>query len=137
VSVLFSLYPPPKDAVIQKPKKNKPVPDFPIRRNEAVPQIQEQGSEAWKEQQGYHQRSLDEVVMFRYKTLFSGELNARTIDNQRTEVKLKCLLLTRFQEIGMPVSYKVQKAVWFITLLWLLGRAVLWTRCNNVVSKTK
>ncbi|KAA6338943.1 hypothetical protein EZS27_013100 [termite gut metagenome] len=100
--------PPPKDAVIQKPKKNKPVPDFLIQRNEAVSQIQEQGAKAWKEQQGYHRRSLNEVVMFRYKTIFSGELNARTMDNQTTEVKLKCLLLNKFKEIGMPVSYQVQ-----------------------------
>ncbi|KAA6315845.1 hypothetical protein EZS27_033754, partial [termite gut metagenome] len=63
---------------------------------------------AWKEQQGYHRRSLNEVVMFRYKTIFSGELNARTIENQTTEVKLKCLLLNKFKETGMPVSCKVQ-----------------------------
>jgi hypothetical protein len=30
------------------------------------------------------------------------------MDNQTTEVKLKCLLLNKFKEIGMPVSYKVQ-----------------------------
>jgi hypothetical protein len=105
---IIQTIPPPKDAVIQKPKKNKPVPDFLIQRNEAVSQIQEQGAKAWKEQQGYHRRSLNEVVMFRYKTIFSGELNARTMDNQTTEVKLKCLLLNKFKKIVMPVSYKVQ-----------------------------
>ncbi|KAA6320461.1 hypothetical protein EZS27_029773 [termite gut metagenome] len=105
---IIQTIPPPKDAVIQKPKKNKPVPEFPIRRNEAVSQIQKQGSKVWKEQQGYHQESLNEVVRFRYQTIFSGELDVRTMDNQTTEVKLKCLLLTKFKRIGMPVSYKVQ-----------------------------
>ncbi|KAA6321854.1 hypothetical protein EZS27_028543, partial [termite gut metagenome] len=90
---IIQTIPPPKDAVIHKLKKSKPVPDFLIQRNEAVSQIQEQVSKAWKEQQGYHQGSLNEVVMFRYKTIFSGELDARTIENQTTEVKLKCLLL--------------------------------------------
>ncbi|KAA6324934.1 hypothetical protein EZS27_025798 [termite gut metagenome] len=105
---IIQTIPPPKDAVIHKPKRNKPVREFLIQRNEAVSQIQEQGAKAWKGQQGYHQRSLNEVVMFRYKTIFSGEVNARTIENQTTEVKLKCLLLNKFKETGMPLSYKVQ-----------------------------
>ncbi|KAA6329136.1 hypothetical protein EZS27_022028 [termite gut metagenome] len=84
---IIQTIPPPRDAVIHKPKRNKPVREFPIQRNEAVSRIQAQGSRAWKEQQGYHRRSLNEVVMFRYKTIFSGELNARTIENQTTEVK--------------------------------------------------
>jgi hypothetical protein len=52
-------------------------------------------------------RSLNEVVMFRYKTIFGGELKAGTVKNQTTEVKLKCLLLNKFTEIGLPDSYKI------------------------------
>ncbi|KAA6335579.1 hypothetical protein EZS27_016212 [termite gut metagenome] len=48
--------PPPKDAIIQKPKRNKPVSEFLIQRNEAVSQIQEQAQRF-----EYHQRSLNEV----------------------------------------------------------------------------
>jgi hypothetical protein len=59
------------------------------------------------EVQGYHQRSLNETVMFRYKTIFGGELKARMAANQTAEVILKCLLLNTFRETGMPDFYKV------------------------------
>jgi hypothetical protein len=49
----------------------------------------------------------NEAVMFRYKTVFGGEMKARTAANQTAEVKLKCLLLNTFRETGMPDSYKV------------------------------
>jgi hypothetical protein len=89
-------------------KKKKPLPEHLIRRNEAVKYIQEHGSGKWKEKQGYHRRSLNKVVMFRYKTVFGGgELMARTKENQTTEVKLKCLLLNKFTGTGMPDAYKV------------------------------
>ncbi|KAA6334961.1 hypothetical protein EZS27_016769 [termite gut metagenome] len=45
--------------------------------------------------------------MFRYKTIFGGKLDARTFENQKTEVKLKCLTLKTFIGIGMPDAYKV------------------------------
>ncbi|MDR1274341.1 MAG: hypothetical protein LBK12_07310, partial [Odoribacteraceae bacterium] len=85
----------------------KPVPGHLIQRNETIEYIQEHGVKKWKQESGYHQRSLNEVVMFRYKTVFGGELDARLIENQTTEVKLKCLLLNKFTGMGMPDSYKV------------------------------
>ena len=45
--------------------------------------------------------------MFRFKKIFGGELDARTMENQRTEILLKCMILNKFTEIGMPISYKV------------------------------
>jgi hypothetical protein len=45
--------------------------------------------------------------MFRDKTVFGGELKARTATNQTAEVKLKYLLLNIFRETGMLDSYKV------------------------------
>jgi hypothetical protein len=62
----------PKNAVIQKMKGKKPLPDYLIQRNRAVEYINKDGSKSWKEQR----RSLNEVVMFRYKTIFGGELEA-------------------------------------------------------------
>jgi hypothetical protein len=56
--------PPPKNAVIQKAKGKKPLPDYLIQRNRAVEYINKHGSKSWKEQHGYHRRSLNEVVMF-------------------------------------------------------------------------
>jgi hypothetical protein len=99
--------PPPKNAVVTLPKKKKPVPEHLKQRNEAIEYIHKAGSKSWKEKEGYHQRSLNEVVMFRYKTIFGGELKARKIESQSTEVKLKCMLLNQFTRMGMPDSYKV------------------------------
>jgi hypothetical protein len=99
--------PPQKNAVIRLPKKGKPVPGHLIQRNETVEYIQKHGIKKWKQERGYHQRSLNEVVMFRYKTIFGGELDARLIENQTTEIKLKCLLLNKFTGMGMPNSYKI------------------------------
>ncbi|KAA6324234.1 hypothetical protein EZS27_026417 [termite gut metagenome] len=45
--------------------------------------------------------------MFRYKSLFGGESDAGTVENQKTEVKLKCLTLNKFIGIGMPDAYIV------------------------------
>jgi hypothetical protein len=101
------IVPPPNNAVIQKEKKDKPLPGYLIQRNQAVEFIQKHGSKQWKIENGYHKRSLNEVGMFRYKTIFGGELDARKTENQITEVRLKCLLLNKYTGIGMPDSYKV------------------------------
>ena len=97
----------PKNAVIQKDSKKKALPDYLIQRNQAVEEINRHGTKFWKEEKGYHRWSLNEVVMFRYMTIFGGKLDARTLKNQASEVKLKCLVLNKFIGIGMPDSYKV------------------------------
>ncbi len=99
--------PPPKNGVVTLPKKRKPVGEHLKQRNQAIEYIQKEGLNSWKEKEGYHQRSLNEVVMFRYKTIFGGELKARKIENQINEVKLNCMLLNKFTGMGMPHSYKV------------------------------
>lgn len=99
--------PPLKTAVVQKAKKGKVLPDYLVQRNQAVEYIQEYDSKRWKQENGYHQKSLNEVAMFRYKTIFGGELNARKKTNQVTEARLKCMLLNKFTGIGMPDSYKI------------------------------
>jgi hypothetical protein len=97
----------PKNGVATLPKKKKPVPEHLKQRNQAIEYIQKEGLNAWKEKEKYHQRSLNEVVMFKYKTIFGGELKARKMENQITEVKLKCILLNKFTGMGLPNSYKI------------------------------
>ncbi|KAA6313684.1 hypothetical protein EZS27_035580 [termite gut metagenome] len=106
-SGIEQIIPPPKNAVIQKANGKKPLPDYLMQRNGAVEYINKHGLESWKKQNSYHRRSLNEVVMFRYKTIFNGKLDARTFENQKTEVKIKCLTLNKFIGIGMPHAYKV------------------------------
>ena len=98
---------PPKDAVTQKGARKKPAENYLGQRNQAIGYINEHGREAWKIQTGYHRRNLNEVVMFRYKTTFGGELNARKIENQSSEVKIKYLILNKYALLGLPDSYKV------------------------------
>jgi hypothetical protein len=99
--------PPPKNAIIRKSENNEPLPEHIIKRNEAVEYVKKQGLKQWKTQHCYHKRSLNETVMFRFKKIFGGELDARIMENQRTEILLKCMILNTFTGIGMPISYKV------------------------------
>ncbi|MDR1645919.1 MAG: hypothetical protein LBS05_08915 [Tannerellaceae bacterium] len=97
-----------RNGVVTRPKKEIPVPEHLIQRNQAIEYVEKEGLAAWKEKEKYHRRSLNEVVMFRYKTIFTGEFKARKIENQTTEVKLKCMLLNKFTGIGVSDSYKVR-----------------------------
>jgi hypothetical protein len=101
------IIPPPKDAVVRRGTKEKPLPAYLQQRNQAVAFIQQQDSKAWKIKEGYHQRSLSEIVMFRYKNTFTAQMKARKMENQKTEVELKCKILNRFRQQGMPWAYKV------------------------------
>lgn len=98
------IIPPPKDAILQKGSKKKPVKEYLQQRNQAVEFIQTHDRKAWKIKEGYHQRSLNEVSMFRYKTTFTASMSARKIDNQQTEVALKCKILNLFNKQGMPLA---------------------------------
>lgn len=100
------IIPPPKDAVVHKGTKRKPVKAYLRQRNEAVEFIEGHGRKQWKIKEGYHQRSLNEVAIWRYKTSFTHQLSARKIENQQTEVALKCKILNSFRHQGMPLSYK-------------------------------
>ncbi len=105
-SEVKQIIPPPKDAIVQKGTKKKPVKEYLQQRNQAVAFIWEHGREQWKIKEGYHARSLNEVVMFRYKATFTANLSARKIENQQTEVALKCKVLNIFNKQGMPLAYK-------------------------------
>lgn len=102
------IIPPPKDAVVRKASKKKPVPAFLQERNQVVEYMQAHGREAWKEESGYHKRSLNEVAMFRFKTCFTAQLRAHKLEHQQTEALLKCVILNRHTKLGMPRSYKVE-----------------------------
>lgn len=100
------IIPPPKDAVLQVATKRKPLRDFLQQRNQAVAFMENHSRKEWKVQQGYHQRSRNEVAMFRFKTSFTHQLNARKIASQQTEVKVKCKILNAYRQGGMPLAYK-------------------------------
>ncbi|MBL1209358.1 IS5 family transposase [Geminocystis sp. GBBB08] len=76
-------------------------------RNRNIERIEEIGRKEWKEESGYHRRSISETTMFRLKTIFGGKLSSRDFDNQAVELFVKCLLLNKMIQIAKPDSYIV------------------------------
>ena len=77
----------------------------PLARDENLRAIRGKGRKRWKQEIGYHQRSLAENTMFRIKTLFGSRLNARLFESQTTETLIRCNALNRMTRLGMPDSY--------------------------------
>jgi hypothetical protein len=97
--------PPRKDAAMWQddPQSGEVHP-----RNRVLERIDEVGRQQWKQESGYHRRSLAETTMFRFKTIFGGTLRRRRFDNQAVELFLKCAALNRMIQLGKPVSDKVE-----------------------------
>jgi hypothetical protein len=79
----------------------------PHPRDENLRQIRKTSRTRWKEQTGYHVRSLVENTMFRLKTILGDRLNARLFPQQRTEAAIKARILNHMWQLGMPQSYAV------------------------------
>lgn len=79
----------------------------PHPRDENLRHIRRTSRKRWKEAVGYHVRSLAETAIFRFKTIFGDRLDARLLAQQKTEVLLKCAILNRMRELGMPDAYPV------------------------------
>jgi Transposase DDE domain len=77
-------------------------------RNQVLERIEGVGRQQWKQESGYHRRSLAETTMFRFKSIFGGTLRRRRFDNQAVELFLKCAALNRMIQLGKPDSHKVE-----------------------------
>lgn len=78
-----------------------------LKRDENLRSIRKHGRKAWKQESGYHVRSLSETIMFRLKTIFGDELSARLIETQTTQALIRCAALNKMTHLGMPQAYKV------------------------------
>jgi hypothetical protein len=96
--------PPQKNAKIKQHKNNQ---DPPLSRDEIIREIRKIGRKKWKEQNGYHRRSIAETTMFRFKRIFGDKLRAISIDRQAVETFIKCNILNKITSLGMPDSYAV------------------------------
>lgn len=76
-------------------------------RDENLRSIRKSGRKKWKQESNYHRRSLAETTVLRYKTIFGEKSQSRKIENQFTEMFIKCATLNRITHLGMPDSYKV------------------------------
>ena len=67
----------------------------PHPRDTNIRGVRKQGRKRWKKQVGYHQRSLAETGMYRFKQLFGATLVSRKFNQQNTEVHLWCRMIIR------------------------------------------
>ena len=66
------------------------------------------GRKKWKQQSGYHRRSLAETAMARFKRIIGPQLQAREWAWQKVEVQIGCAILNRMTQLGIPKSYKIE-----------------------------
>ena len=60
------------------------------------------GRAKWKNETGYHERSLVETNMFRIKSPFGDRLSCRTIKNQVAQINIRAMLLNMWTNKWMP-----------------------------------
>jgi hypothetical protein len=82
----------------------------PLDRDEHLRRIRRVGRKRWKEEVDYHERSLAETTVYRFKDIFGPSLSARNDAAREAEVRIKVAALNRMTELGMPESYLVQAA---------------------------
>jgi hypothetical protein len=76
-------------------------------RDENLRRIRQVGRKKWKQEIGYHRRSLAETQMFRIKTIFGERVSARRFARQATQMLVRCAALNTMTHQGMPDSYAV------------------------------
>ena len=99
-----AVVPPRRDAKIQR-HGNRSGPR--LARDENLRRIRKVGRAAWKEESGYHKRSLGETAMFRMKTIFGDGVASRSPSQQATEAGIRCRALNIMTHQGMPESERV------------------------------
>ena len=93
---------PPRES--SKIKQHGNSSEQPYQRDENIREIRKKGKAGWKLDNHYHQRSLSETVMFRFKSAFGVLLKSRKFENQAKEAFLKCKILNIFAQIGLANS---------------------------------
>ena len=99
-----AVIPPRRDAKIQR-HGNTAGPR--LARDENLRRIRQIGRRAWKEESGYHRRSLGETAMFRLKTIFGAGVSSRKDGQRATEVGVRCRALNIMTHQGMPRTVRV------------------------------
>lgn len=103
-SPLKVVIPPRKGARIWQHGNSR---DERLPRDENLRGIRRKGRKQWKEDSGYHRRSLAETAMARIKGIFGANLMARDFESQAVESFIRCAALNRMTGLGMPESYAV------------------------------
>jgi hypothetical protein len=99
-----AVVPPRRDA---KVKRHGNTSGPRLARDENLRRIREVGRAAWKEESGYHERSLAETAMLRMKAIFGDGVASRCSPQQATEAGVRCRALNIMTHQGMPRSERV------------------------------
>jgi Transposase DDE domain len=99
-----AVIPPRRDAKIWQ-HSNCAAP--PLQRDENLRAIRQKGRRQWKQESGYHRRSLAETTFFRFKTIFGPTLRSREFPQQATELFIEAAALNQMTHLGMPDSYRI------------------------------
>jgi len=97
--------------LIAKPKSSdvvtvaSPTPGD-MLRNLHVAKMKDKGFHAWANKVKYFRRNLAETTMDRFKRTFGGSIAARKVANQVNELAIKCKILNKFADLGMPEELK-------------------------------
>jgi hypothetical protein len=78
-----------------------------LLRDENLRRIRQVGRKVWKQEVGYHRRSLAETQMFRMKSIFGARVSAREFAGQATQMLVRCAALNQMTRLGRPDSYAV------------------------------
>src|SRR5512143_2735500 len=110
---VYRVLEPRTDTILIPPRKNARIWKHgnsagpPLARDANLRAIRRVGRRAWKEEVGYHIRSLAETGMFRMKTIFGGGRASRRRECQVTEGTIRCRALNIMTHLGMPQSERV------------------------------
>lgn len=69
--------------------------------------IKDEGRYPWRTFSGAARQSLAENAISRFKALVGVQLSAQELQNQRVEALVKCRVLNRMAELGVPHSERV------------------------------
>jgi IS5 family transposase len=78
-----------------------------LARDENLRRIRQVGRRQWKQESGYHRRSLAETTMMRLKTIFGERVRGRRFEAQASQMIVRCAALNMMTHLGMPDSYAV------------------------------
>jgi len=90
-----------------------------LPRDENLRYIRKHEREQWKQDTGYHIRSLAETIMFRLKIIFGARLPALLLETQTTQALIRCLTLIKMTHLGMPDCCSVAEPLLSVDLLCL------------------
>ncbi len=100
-----AVIPPQRNARVRKAKRRYRHIEA---RNQRVVDIERGGRTKWKQESGYHRRSLAETGVGRFKGLLGPALRSRNVPNQQVEARIGCSILNRMTHLGKPESYRLE-----------------------------